>query len=272
MGWCDRHYFFQRMNDRDEQLRRLIEAVQHHSPGSVAWRKALNRLIIEIQQLPGLARSTHPDYGEAWNDVMMRLGNEIQTFEPTQASLTQSLTTWINLKLRLKYAVRELHSPDGSTTEPKTAKTAFKQQSQKQPLSLDAPVGTEGSSSFVDQLPDPNPATLWELEEAIQQAQEQQQRTQIGTQLTHYINTDPENRLKTCHPQAHPDCHCQMLSQRLLLKQPPDRLAAIAREFNINYHTLNWHWKHRGLPLLQAIAQEIAQKIKAMSPKNEQSP
>ncbi|MBE9179090.1 hypothetical protein IQ268_11005 [Oculatella sp. LEGE 06141] len=247
------------MNDRDEQLRHLIETVQQHSPGSLLWRKAMNRLLLDIQQLPGLARSAHPDYGEALNDVLMRLGDEIRDFEPRQPSLEKSLTAWINLKLRLKYEVRDLYTAS-SRAEPAsdrpTAKAEFRHQSQKAPLSLDAPMSADGGS-FAAQLPSTSPCTLWELDEAIQQAQAQQQRTRIGMQLQHYINDDPEGRLRSCHPQAHPDCHCQMLSQRMLLQQPPDRLAAIAREFNINYHTLNWHWKNRGLPLLQTIAKKM---------------
>jgi hypothetical protein len=247
------------MGDRDEELRILIETVQQNSPKTLTWRKAMNRLLAEVQRLPGLTRSSHPDYAEVLDDVLMRLGEEIKTFQPQSPSLEKSLTNWINLKLRLTYEVRELHAPPRSRAQgpPKSAKADFLRQAQKPPLSLDAPVGIEGSPSFGDYLPADGPCTLSDLEDAIRREQEQQTAQRIGLQIQRYIETDPDEKLRQCHPQAYPDCHCQMLSLRLLLKQPPDRMVAIAREFNINYHTLNWHWKNRGLPLLRAIAQNF---------------
>lgn len=248
------------MTDREEELRQLIATVQQQPQGSLPWRRALNRLILQIQQLPGLVRSPHPDYGEALNDVLLKLGNEIQQFQPAQGTLTDSLTAWINLKLRLKYAVLDLHRPPQArnrSVASKGAQTEFQAQVRQPPLSLDAPLGDNETASFLDQLPAPGPYTLWQIESAIQQAQAQQQQQQIGLRLQQYIQHDPDQRLRQCHPQAHPDCHCQLLSQRLLLKHPPDRLASLAREFNINYHTLNWHWKNRCIPLLRTIAQRM---------------
>jgi hypothetical protein len=247
------------MDERDEELRRLVEAVQQSAPKTLAWRRSMNRLLAEIQRLPGLTRSNHSNYADVLNEVFVKLGDEIKTFRPQQQSLEKSLTNWINLKLRLSYEVRELHSPVRSRAQSgaKTARAEFQQQAQKPPLSLDAPLGTDGCTSLGDQLPAAAPSTLLELEDSIRQAQQQQMAQRIGLQLVQYINDDPDGTLRQCHPQAYPACHCQMLSQRLLLKQPPDRMAALAREFDINYHTLNWHWKNRGLPLLQAIAQNF---------------
>lgn len=245
------------MSDRDEQLRKLVETVQQLPKGSLQWRKAMNRLLVEIQQLPGLARSPHPDYAEALDDALMRLGDEIQEFEPRQPSLEKSLTAWVNYKLRLKYEVRELHSaPRSRSQQPRNTTAEFRQQAQQPPLSLDATLA-DGNTTFGDQLPASGPCTIWELEDTIRQEQERQSTERIGVKLKHYIEADPTGELRGCHPQAYPGCHCQLLSQRLLLKHPPDRLAAIAREFDINYHTLNWHWKNRGLPLLQAIAKKM---------------
>lgn len=249
------------MDDRDEELRLLIEAVQRSMPKTLAWRKGMNRLLAEIQRLPGLTRSNHPDYADVLNQVLVRLGDEIQTFQPQPPSLEKSLTNWINLKLRLTYEVRELYAPVRSRAQAtvkttKTAKADFQRQTQKPPLFLDAPLGEDGWS-LGDRLSASAPCTLLELEENIRQVQAQQITHRVGIQIAQYIQNDPDGSLRQCHPQAYPACHCQMLSQRLLLKHPPDRMAALAREFNINYHTLNWHWKNRGLPLLQAVAQKF---------------
>ena len=247
------------MDQQDKQLSQWITTVCQAPKGSLVWRKAMNQLLRAIQHLPGLARSSHPDYFEALNDTLVRLSEDIQSFNPTGTSVAHSLTAWINRKLRLKYQVRELHSPprDRAKSANKTAQTEFKKQARQPPLSLDRPINPEGSETFGEQLSDPKPATLWELEDAIAQAQKQQETHRIGLELAQYIERDPEHRLRHCHPRSHPTCHCQMLSQRLLLKHPPDKLAKLAREFGINYHTLNWHWKHKSIPLLQSIAKNL---------------
>jgi hypothetical protein len=42
-----------------------------------------------------------------------------------------------------------------------------------------------------------------------------------------------------------------------IFKNPPDKLAVIARECQINYPTLVSHWKLKGIPLLQKIAIQL---------------
>ncbi|MEW5860249.1 MAG: hypothetical protein AB1861_23170 [Cyanobacteriota bacterium] len=246
------------MNERDERLGKLIEAVRQHPSGSLSWRKSMNQLLIEIQQLPGLARSAHPDYLEALDDTLLKLGDEIHEFEPRHPSLEKSLVAWINLKLRLKYEVRDLHSSQQTRAKnPKNPQAEFQEQLRKPPLSLDVPLGDEGSETFGDRLAASVPCTLLEIEAQTRREQEQRKNQRIGVQLKQYIDRDPEGKLRRCHPQAYPECNCQILSQRLLLKYPPDKLALVARDLNINYNTLNWHWKNKGLPLLQAIARNL---------------
>jgi hypothetical protein len=246
------------MNERDERLGKLIEAVRQHPSGSLSWRKAMNQLLIEIQQLPGLARSAHPDYLEALDDTLLKLGDEIQEFEPRQPSLEKSLVAWINLKLRLKYEVRDLHASQQTRAKnPKNPQAEFQEQVRKPPLSLDVPLGDEGSETLSDRLAASVPCTLLEIEAQTGREQEQQKNQRIGVQLKQYIDQDPEGKLRRCHPQAYPECNCQILSQRLLLKYPPDKLAIVARDLNINYNTLTWHWKNKALPLLQAIARSL---------------
>ncbi|NJK99901.1 MAG: hypothetical protein HC838_05155 [Spirulinaceae cyanobacterium RM2_2_10] len=249
------------MDEQAEQLRQWLATVQQQPRTSLAWRRAMHHLLLTIQQLPGLARSSHPDYGEVLDDVLLRLADEIGEFVPQGDSLTQSLTHWLNLKLRLKYAVRDLHQPPRSRrrAQQRTAQREFAEQARQPPLSLDAPLTDDSSESFADRLLADLPRNFWELQAQIAQAQQQQATEQVGQAVQRYIETDPDGRLRASHPQAHPDCHSQMLSQRLLLKQPPDKLVMIARDCNINYHTLNWHWKHKGLPLLRAIAAELGQ-------------
>ncbi|MBP0016105.1 MAG: hypothetical protein J7647_00955 [Cyanobacteria bacterium SBLK] len=243
---------------QEERLKHLIDEIRRSPKNSLTWRKAMNRLLLEIQNLQGLTQSTHPDYPAVLNDILLRLTEEIHEFEPQHSSLTASLVAWIELKLRLKYAVRDLHRSPRSRarTTPKTIKEEFREQSRKKPLSLDTPVASEAGETFRDRLSSPLD-NFWELQAEIEREQQQQKHVRIGLKLQDYIERDPEGKLQGCHPKAYPYCHCQMLSQRLLLKHPPDRLAQIAKEFQIKYHTLNWHWHNKALPLLRSIAIEF---------------
>jgi hypothetical protein len=44
---------------------------------------------------------------------------------------------------------------------------------------------------------------------------------------------------------------------RLLVQDPPQRIADVAREFNVNNQTLYSHWKNNCLPLLQEIGRHF---------------
>lgn len=246
---------------QEERLKQLIDKVRQSPKTSLTWRKAMNQLLLEIQNLPGLTKSSHPDYPEVLNDILLRLAEEIHEFEPQHSSLTASLVAWIELKLRLKYAVRDLYHSGRSQKRktPKTPKEEFREQVQKNPLSLDTPTTPEAGETFCDRLSSPT-ANFWELQAEIERQQQQQKNVRIGVILKEYIDRDPEGKLRGCHPKAHPSCHCQILSQRLLLKHPPDRLVKIAKEFEINYHTLNWHWQKKALPLLRSLAIELGYK------------
>ena len=249
------------MNQRDENLRQLIETVRQHPKHSLRWRKAMNQLLMEIQQLPGLAKSHHPDYYEVLDDTLLKLAEEIQEFEPKHSSIETSLVAWINVKLRLKYEVRDLHfqtiTSSKNRANPKGAKEEFNAQIRKQPLSLDIPIGEEGGETFGSQLPGKSHGNFWELQSAIAEDQKEQENARIGIKIKQYIEQDPEKNLRNCHPRAHPNCNCQILSKRLLLKYPPDKMVDIARDLKVNYNTLNWHWKNRGIPLLQEIAMNL---------------
>ena len=181
------------MNQRDENLRQLIETVRQHPKHSLRWRKAMNQLLMEIQQLPGLAKSHHPDYYEVLDDTLLKLAEEIQEFEPKHSSIETSLVAWINVKLRLKYEVRDLHfqtiTSSKNRANPKGAKEEFNAQIRKQPLSLDIPIGEEGGETFGSQLPGKSHGNFWELQSAIAEDQKEQENARIGIKIkqsTHF--------------------------------------------------------------------------------------
>jgi hypothetical protein len=80
----------------DELLQSLIDEVCRYAEQTPERQKALNRLLIVIQQLPGIYKSTHQDYPLALNKTWEWVSRKICQFEPRFPSLQQSLVFWIN--------------------------------------------------------------------------------------------------------------------------------------------------------------------------------
>lgn len=228
----------------DELLRNLIEQICRSQNPSPERQKALNRLLAIAQQLPGLYKSTHPDYPEALNLTWEWVSRKIGEFNPRESSVEQSLVIWINGYL--KWRVRDLYAP-----------------SRQIEISLDQRRSNDegDQTSLLDQLPDQEftSPTLDLLERKIIQIQEAE-RERLGQRVRQYIEQDIERTLTNCHPRKHPECNCHVLARRLLLQQPPQRIADVAREFNANNQTLYSHWKNNCLPLLQDIGRQFGYK------------
>ncbi|MDZ8052454.1 MAG: hypothetical protein RMX63_13435 [Aulosira sp. ZfuCHP01] len=226
------------MDDLEQQLIGLITQIRQHVPKSLQWRLAMNRLLLEIQQFPGLRKSSHPDYPEALNLTFKWISNNISEFEPNSDSVAESLVRWVNSYLR--WRIQDLYSPDKNA-----------------PLSLDAPIASDfGEITLLDKLPN---STLSGLDSLIENSQRENNQ-RIGLKLEHYIEQDPEAKLKNSYPRSCVECNCQLLSQRLILKEPPDKVAEIARELSLPYTTVNSHWKRNCKPMLQKIAEDLGYK------------
>lgn len=226
------------MDDLEQQLIGLITQIRQHVPKSLQWRLAMNRLLLEIQQFPGLRKSSHPDYPEALNLTFKWISNNISEFEPNSDSVAESLVRWVNSYLR--WRIQDLYSPDKNA-----------------PLSLDAPIASDfGEITLLDKLPN---STLSGLDALIENSQRENNQ-RIGLQLEHYIERDPEEKLKNSYPRSCAKCNCQFLSQRLVLKEPPDKVTDIARDLSIPRTTVNSHWKRKCEPMLQKIAEDLGYK------------
>ena len=118
--------------------------------------------------------------------------------------------------------------------------------------SLDAPNKNKTGEEF-DAEGVADDTTEVGIEQLIQQEQAKNKQ-RIGRELWQYIEDDPDGQLRNSYPDNKPEANCQVLAQRLLLKDPPDKFSVIAKELNINYQTFNSHWKRTGLPLIKEIA------------------
>ncbi|HEY9296587.1 MAG TPA: hypothetical protein VIQ31_09465 [Phormidium sp.] len=226
------------MDDLDRRLSALIAEVRHNPANSRKWRTAMNKLLLQIQQLPGVKKSNHPNYPEALNRTFEWVSREIAKFEPRPPSVSKSLVNWINGTLR--WRIQDLYSPN-----------------QDAPISLDAPIAADiGKTTRLELLPD---FTLSGLDGMIESAQKETTQ-RIGLQLELYIEQDPEGKLKNSYPRSYPECNCQFLSKRRLLKDPPDKFQDLAKELNVRYTTLNSHWKRNCELLLQKKAITLGYK------------
>jgi hypothetical protein len=223
------------MDELDERLTTLITQVCQHPRSSKQSRRAMSRLILEIQQLPGLRKSSHPDYPAALNRTFEWISNNICQFQPYSNSVVKSLENWVNGYL--KWRIKDLSSPD-----------------QKAPLSLDVPITKDIEEiTRLDNLPD---FTLSGLDGLIEKTQ-QETTQRIGLKLKLYIEQDPEGKLKNSYPKTCSPCNCQFLSQKLLIKEPPDKFSDLKKELNIPYNTVYSHWERKCQPLLQQIAESL---------------
>jgi hypothetical protein len=246
------------MDEQEERLCQLIAAACQHPDGSREWRKAMSRLLIVIQGLPEFRKYSGldcPDYFlDALNQTWEWFSRNIRNFKPRTSSTRTDLVKWLNGYLY--WRLKDLNSPS-----PLSGKMKY--------FSLDETISDSDSveiATWLERVSEQgellgtpsNPHVLSGLEIYLEQQQRQSEQN-IVVNLALYIEQDPEKQLRNCYPRQHPECNCQILSQRLLFifKNPPDKLADIARECQINYQTLVAHWKSKGIPLLQKIAIQL---------------
>lgn len=214
---------------KDEQLRELLLKICSLPRGNEHRRKLVDRLLRQLQYLPKISKSSHPDYLEAINRTWEWLDNNLHQFNPQNSPLLDCLVTWINGNLH--YRIRDLQPPQTINM-----------------LSIDA---LEDSGFYIPS---------WRsLDAYIEEQLQTQKKQSLARSIARYIDRDPDRKLRNCHPQNRPDCNTQIIAQRLFLLQSPEKLSAIGRNLNINTQTIHSFWKRKGFPKIQAIAREIAQ-------------
>ncbi len=229
---------------RDEHLQQLIASIcGNPDPTSLERRREINRLLVILQQLPGLLKSSHLYYLEALDQTWEWVSRNICTFEPhPHLSIQESLKRWINGYL--SWRIRDLYR--GGKCNPYSLDTPLDNSSDENPTTLLEKLTETGFE----------PPKLSGIDGYIEQLL-RQERQEICRQLERYISEDPQGILRDCKCRKSPNCNCQCLSQRLLLKDPPDKISQISQDLGINYQTLNSHWKKKCKPLLQKIARSF---------------
>jgi hypothetical protein len=221
-------------------LVQLIQEVCQYPFNSPQRRKIMNQLLLELQKLPNLGKSKHPDYLDALNKTWLWVNQNIcEQFNLNLDLVEKRLTTWINSTLY--WRIKDLYKLEANPKIP-----------------LDKYIGEQELTTFLDQLSETGMTTPTHtgLDQLIEEI-EQQEKQNISDKIEQYINEDPEQILINCHPKNNPEANCKILCQRLLLQDPPDKMSHIAKELNINNQTLNSHFKRNCLKHLQNIAKQL---------------
>lgn len=255
------------MDAQDERLRQLLKQVLQSNVGSLERASALNDLLALIPRLPGIRRNPHPDYLEALNQGLGQVEQNIhKQFKlnsdlESATILRQRFVNWVNSYL--KYRILDLYRVEN------------------RPLSLDTPIGESGVK-FIDILTNEGfiAPTLNTIDSLIES--EQKQRTQRKVEaLELYIEQDPDNKLRGCHPTSCPECNCQTLVTELFLNAPGSAVTVkegskkviiarsekkvtvrnIASRFGIKEQTIHTHWKRKCQPLLRELVNKFEQSI-----------
>jgi uncharacterized protein YjbI with pentapeptide repeats len=234
----------------EEKLQELVgNFCQHKStPGTREYNKAAYRLLAAIQKIPGLKRNYQPgidrqDYEEIFNDTLLEIAKKIcpsedpDCFHPEDDNYINSLTRWINYKLRLYYKPKDLI-----------------RQNQHKPVSLDRYISEGVNSTFVENITDS--LTLNGIDALIEQYQKENQ-DKVGKKVRAYIEQDPDDTLKNCKSNKHHSCNCYFLVQQRLLTDPPVSFRELAEELDMSMGTLTSYWYKSCVPKLQTIVNQF---------------
>ena len=231
--------------EQDVLLCQLIQQVLQQADGSRQQKQAMESLLKMIPNLPSISRPPEPtiDDRDALNRAYEGVWQSIKRFpqlfnldidNADAVFVRECFVKWF--KRILKNKIVDIYRQKG------------------QYLSLDAPINpAEGGITFGETLPTSTPSGWNNIIENEQRAENQR----LDGELRLYIEVDPEGKLRNCYPRKNPQCNCQELAKRRLLKDPPDKWTDIIANFKVPYGTVTAHWQRRCEPLLQEIAQDL---------------
>ncbi|MEG4251110.1 MULTISPECIES: hypothetical protein [unclassified Microcoleus] len=249
----------------DEQLRQLLQLLKDSQEGSKEKERLKNQLCQLIPDLPGIRKHPYPniDLEEMMQEAYCGFIKTLSVF--LRAIDLDNLAADV---LRTRVVQRF-----NKTLKNKVYDQYRRMQQQIFTVSFDAPITSNPGEKIEAQEPIDD-TTRNGIEQLIEREQSQNKQG-IGRKLWQCIEDDPTGELRNSYPnekidktqpntpenrRPRPDANCHILAVRLLLKDPPDKLSVIARELNIDYQTLNSHWKRTGFELVKEIGNRIAKE------------
>ena len=231
-----------------EQLRRQLKAVagELHQPPKER-RANLDRLLQTMSRMPGIRqRSQEPFFNDSLEgfsrkiDVFLRSTNLDAAnidLQDSQAILTVTVKYFKGvLKNKERDYFRQLkrHS---TFTIPDTNKKG-------KVISIDLPIGdADGKQNTVeDIIPDQRLTSGWEWIEI-------EGNKSRHEALKNYLETDPEDILKSYYPKDNPQANLWEIVKRRILQQPPQGWKEIPQDLGVKYGTIT-AYSNRNLSLV----------------------
>ncbi|BAZ14016.1 hypothetical protein NIES4071_58560 [Calothrix sp. NIES-4071] len=213
---------------QDEQLCQLIKIVLLHEVKEKDRQRAMNGLLKLIPKLRGIKKNLDPriNYDEALNLAFSNVWQKITTFprlynldiDNADAAFTRlCFVKWFNKILQRR--IFDLYRTLG-----------------QQPLSLQECIEVEGELG----------------RDNLEQIADQEFLDKLQNYLTH----DPD-RILQCHPEGFPQCSCQELIYRRLLKEVPEKWRDIAQDLSIPQGTVTAFWNRKCKLILQQIPNKL---------------
>ncbi|MEG4273136.1 MULTISPECIES: sigma-70 family RNA polymerase sigma factor [unclassified Microcoleus] len=216
--------------DRDPAHQQIVELVTkacQHPPGSIQRGRFLHRLILEILKSGKLWKEHTPYYKEALNKTWIYLSRNLceattakRPYDPEESLIT----TWLNPYLQKRLLDYRLAQQK-------------EQQKQKPRLivSLEGEQDEENVNS-IEKIP-AEADSIFYVEEVIE-----------------WIETDPNNELKSRHIRGKPQINCQVLLQRKCLYG--QSFKELAKEFGCAHSTLYQLFNNDCRYLLQKFCED----------------
>lgn len=243
----------------EQRFQELLEAVQKSKEivprqralsqlMDVFWPIAEGLLLKHRKKREFLLSQYDDDMQEIFDSSIKYFIEHIDEFDMAKAkgaqgSIKFGLMHWFEKVCRLEYAVLD-----------------YCEARSQRPISLDTPVG-EGDITLLDVLEDRSAdgiPKLSGLEKFIKDLQAKSDRAvarAIDEILREdpFLESNPQQRLSTCHPKKDPASNCQIIFQ---LQKKYQRLTAVSQELGVNHQTLNSHYRRHCIPLMQALVKQ----------------
>jgi hypothetical protein len=222
----------------DERLRQLISEMKQQPSDSAARKqaRATNRLLIELQRLPGLIKSSHEDYLSALNQTWLWLIDNIDNFKINTPSIQADLLKWINSYLQFR--ILDLYNPNIDLIRRKLDETFLDE---------------EQEEAFLEELD-----RVGVLDSILSVSDEQQAHmlNQLSLrELQEYVELDPGRNLRNIHILNRPDCNAQLLIHKRIFQGYSWQ--ELSQELGINISTLSSFWARMVMPRLREIGERF---------------
>jgi hypothetical protein len=215
-------------SQQDKQLCQLIKMILLHEVEEKNRQRAMDGLLKLIPKLRGIKKNLDHriSYDEALNLALSNVWQKITTFprlynldidNADEAFTRLCFVKWFNKILQRR--IFDLYRELG-----------------QQPLSLQEYIEVEGDVGKDN------------LEKIANQ--------EFLEKLQDYLQHDPDGILQ-CHPEGFPQCSCQELIYRRLLKEVPEKWREIAQELSIPQGTITAFWNRKCKPILQQIPNKL---------------